>query len=228
VSGGGQLPGPVGNRNGIGIGGGEVASPSVEGTMELLDVGRSIVVVIDLQGKLMEMAFRSSLVVQATQRLLRLADIFGVPVVLTEQYPEGLGATRAEVRAAFDGLSVPKAFVEKTSFGCCGEPEFGKALIRLLPGLPAARRQVVIAGIEAHVCVMATVIELLRAGSQVHVCWECVSCRGEEYRRHALERMAGAGAILTNHESVAFEWARDKQHPGFKRMNAVLRQGQLV
>jgi nicotinamidase-related amidase len=86
----------------------------------------------------------------------------------------------------------------------------------------------VVAGIEAHICVMATVIEMLRAGSQVHLCWECVSGRGEEYRRHALDRMAQAGAVLTNHESVAFEWARDKNHPGFRAMNELLREGQLV
>jgi len=196
--------------------------------MELLDVNRSIVVVIDLQGKLMDMAHRSGLVVQATLRLLRLAEIFRVPVVLTEQYPQGLGATRPDVRAVFDGLSVPKAFVEKTSFGCCGEPEFESALSRVLPEVAVDQRQLVVAGIEAHVCVMATVIELLRAGSQVHLCWECISGRGEEYRRHALERMTQAGAVLTNHESVAFEWARDKEHPQFKRMNALLREGQLV
>jgi nicotinamidase-related amidase len=196
--------------------------------MELLDVKRSIVVVIDLQGKLMDMAYRSGLVVAATKRLLRLAEVLSVPVVLTEQYPRGLGPTRADVRAAFDQLTVAKAFVVKTSFGCCGEPEFGAALDRLLPGVPVARRQVVIAGIEAHVCVMETVIELLRAGSQVHLCWECVSGRGEEYRRHALDRMVQAGAVVSNHESVAFEWTRDKNHPCFKDVNALLREGQLV
>jgi nicotinamidase-related amidase len=196
--------------------------------MELLDVDRSIVVVIDLQGKLMEMAHRSGLVIAGTLRLLRLAEIFGVPVVLTEQYPTGLGVTHSEVRAAYDDLTVSKRFMDKTSFGCCGDPLFEKQLEEVRPGLDPARRQIVIAGIEAHVCVMATVIELLRAGSQVHLCWECVSGRGEEYRRHALERMVQAGAVLTNHESVGFEWARDKNHPGFKAMNTLLREGQLL
>jgi hypothetical protein len=75
---------------------------------------------------------------------------------------------------------------------------------------------------------MATVIELLRSGQQVHLCWECVSGRGEEYRRHALERMQQAGACITNHESVGFEWARDKDHSQFKAMNRLLRDGQIV
>ena len=85
-----------------------------------------------------------------------------------------------------------------------------------------------VCGIEAHVCILQTVVELLRASHQVHVCWECVSGRGEEYRRHALDRMRQAGAQITNHESVAFEWARDTGHAGFRKMNRLLRQGQPV
>ncbi len=196
--------------------------------MELLDAGRSIVAVIDMQGKLMEMAYRSAMVIRATVRLLRLAELFRVPVVLTEQYPKGLGVTDPRVRAEFDRLTVPKGYLEKTSFGCCGDPQFEALLAQVRPGVPPERRQIVVAGIEAQVCVMQTVIELLRLGHQVHVCWECVSGRGEEYRRHALERMAQAGAVLTNHESVAFEWARDSKHPAFREMSALLKEGQIV
>ncbi|GAB4225996.1 MAG: hydrolase [Acidobacteriota bacterium] len=193
---------------------------------ELCDVSRSVVAVIDLQGKLMDMIHRPRLVVAATLRLLRLAEIFGVPVVLTEQYPEGLGGTHPEVRAAFDALGVPKRELAKTSFGCCGDPGFEQALAALRPGLAPDRRQVIVAGIETHICVMQTTIELLRSGHQVYLCWEAVSGRGEEYRRHALERMVQAGAVITNHESVAFEWARDKDHPAFRAMNRLLREGQ--
>lgn len=196
--------------------------------MELLDAERSIVVVVDEQGKLMEMAYRSGMVVRATVRLLRLAELFRVPVVLTEQYPRGLGPTDARVRAVFDRLTVAKGLLEKTSFGCCGDPGFERALDEVRPGLAADRRQLVVAGIEAHVCVLQTVVELLRFGQQVHLCWDCVSGRGEEYRRHALERMAQAGAVLTNHESVAFEWARDKNHPAFREMSALLKEGQII
>ncbi|MFC2171865.1 isochorismatase family protein [Acidobacteriota bacterium] len=196
--------------------------------MELLDVKRSVVVVIDLQGKLMEMAYRSSFVIEATIRLMKLADLFQVPLILTEQYPKGLGKTHPEVRSVFDTLTTPKRFLEKTSFGCCGNPDFERMLRKVRPEIKHDQLQIVIAGIEAHVCVMETVIELLRAGNQIHLCWECVSGRGEEYRRHALDRMVQAGAVLTNHESVAFEWARDKNHPQFKAMSNLLKAGQLT
>lgn len=194
---------------------------------ELLDSERSIVVVIDLQGKLIEMVFRSQLVIDASIRLMKLAEIFKVPVLLTEQYPQGLGVTHPEVRAAFDGLGTRTGFLTKTSFGCCGDSRFEDHLARLRPGLAPAQRQVVVAGIEAHVCVMQTALELLGTGHQVHLCWECISGRGEEYRRHALDRMGAAGAQLTNHESVGFEWARTKGHAGFRAMNRLLREGQL-
>jgi len=198
------------------------------GRTELLEAGRSVVTVIDLQGKLMEMACRKNLVIAATIRLMKIADIFGVPVVLTEQYPQGLGATHPDVRSVYDELGTAKRFMEKVSFGCCGEASFGTALDDLLQNVPAERRQIVVAGIEAHVCVMQTVVELLRDDSQVHLCWECVSGRGEEYRDNALRRMEQAGAVLTNHESVGFEWARDKDHEGFKPLNRLLREGQLT
>jgi len=196
--------------------------------MELLDVNRSIVLIIDLQGKLMEMIERPGLVIASTIRLLKLADLFSVPVVLTEQYPKGLGSSHPEIRAAFDELKTVKKCLEKTSFGCCGDAGFERLLQDVHPNLAVEQRQVVVAGIEAHICVMQTVLELRRQGSQTHLCWECISGRGAEYRRHALDRMVQAGAVITNHESVAFEWARDKNHPQFRAYSALFKEGQLT
>lgn len=194
--------------------------------MPLLDASRSTLVLIDLQGKLVHQVHRSAMVLEVAHRLMKLADLFAVPVVLTEQYPKGIGPTEAGLRERFDGLSCPTFLVPKTAFSCCGDPGFIEALERARPGLAPGRRQIVVAGIEAHVCVLQTVLQLLEAGHQVHVCWDGVSGRGAEYRQHALERMAAAGATLSNHESVAFEWARDKDHAGFKALSALLKEGQ--
>jgi len=194
--------------------------------MPLLDASRSILVLIDLQGKLVHMVHRPAQVLETARRLLRLADLFAVPVVLTEQYPKGIGPTETSVREAYDALATPKFFLEKTAFGCCGDAGFEALLQQARPGLAPEKRQVVIAGIEAHVCVMQTVLELLATGHEVHLCWDAISGRGEEYRQHALDRMAAAGATITNHESVAFEWARDKNHPQFKALSALMKEGQ--
>jgi nicotinamidase-related amidase len=195
--------------------------------MELAHVDRSILVVIDLQGKLVDKVHRSALVLQATHRLLDLAQLFSVPVVLTEQYPRGLGPTHPEILARFEALTVPRRRFEKGAFGCCGEPGFEEALAEVRPGVAPTDRQLIVAGIEAHVCVMQTVLEARRLGQEVHLCWEAVSGRGAEHRHWALERMRQAGAVVSNLESVAFEWARRKDHAQFKSLSAILKQGQI-
>ena len=196
--------------------------------MPLLEASRSVTLVVDMQGKLMEMIHRPQLTIEATCRLLRISDLFAVPVLLTEQYPKGLGPTHPRVLARFEALEVAHRLFEKDAFGCCSESGFAAALDELRPTSESEPRQVVVAGIEAHVCVVQTVIALIEGGDEVHVCWECVSGRGEEYRDWALQRMQQAGATITNHESVAFEWARDKNHPRFKELSALLREGQLT
>lgn len=194
--------------------------------MPLLDPTRSTLVLIDLQGKLIPMVHQSAMVVETAHRLMQLAELFAVPVVLTEQYPQGIGPTEASLRDCFDGLSTRTSFLEKTAFSCCGDPAFEALLTKARTTLPLYQHQVVVAGLEAHVCVLQTVLELLEHGYEVHVCWDGVSGRGETYRKLALERMAAAGATITNHESVAFEWARTKHHPAFKAISALLKQGQ--
>ncbi|MEO7795236.1 MAG: isochorismatase family protein [Thermoanaerobaculia bacterium] len=195
--------------------------------MELAEADRSILVVIDLQGKLVDKVHRSPLVLAATHRLLELADLFGVPVVLTEQYPRGLGPTHPEILARFEALSVPKRRVEKGSFGCFGEAGFEEALAAVRPGVAAGERQLIVAGIEAHVCVLQTVLAARQRQQEVHLCWEAVSGRGAEHRKEALGRMRQAGAVVSNLESVGFEWARHKDHAQFKAMSALFKQGQI-
>ena len=194
--------------------------------MDLLDASRSTLLLIDLQGKLVHAVHRPAMVLEATRRLVKLAQWFAVPVILSEQYPKGLGPTEPGLLQAVEALAPPALRLVKDSFSCCGDPAFAGLLEQARPGLARDRHQVVVAGIEAHVCVLQTVLELRAAGHPVHVCWDAVSGRGEEYRAHALERMAAAGAVLTNHESVGFEWARHKDHAAFKAMSALFKEGQ--
>ena len=193
---------------------------------ELLDRNRSVLVVIDLQGRLMDLVAHPARLLAAGTRLLRLAEMCRVPVLLTEQYPKGIGPTHPEIRAAFDALTAPKRTMDKTTFDCVADPKFAALLDELRPKTDGPPRQVVVAGAEAHVCVMQTVIQLLRTGDQVHLVWDAVSGRGAEYVRQALARMAQAGAVITNHESVGFEWMRDKNHPRFREMSELFKGGQ--
>ena len=194
--------------------------------MELLEPGRSVLLIIDFQGKLMDLVENPARIVVAATRLLTLAQMCEVPVLLTEQYPKGIGPTHPKIRAAFDALTTQKRTMEKTTFDCVADPKFAALLDELRPRTGGPPRQVVVAGAEAHVCVMQTVIELLRAGEQVHLAWDAVSGRGAEYVRHALGRMATAGAVMTNHESVGFEWMRDKKDPRFREMSDLFKGGQ--
>ena len=160
---------------------------------------------VDTPVSLVDLAHRSGLVVAATRRLLELAELFAVPVVLTEQYPAGLGETRAEVLADFDALTVPKRRLAKTSFGCCGDERFEEILGELRPGLEPSERQLIVAGIEAHVCVLQTAIDLINAGYEVHVPHDAVNSRRAADKLWALERMQTAGARITTTESALFE-----------------------
>ena len=194
--------------------------------MQLLDSKRSLLVVIDMQERLLPGIHRRSMTIEGCRRLMQLADLFSVPVLLTEQYPKGLGPTEPSLLESFNALSTPHRKVEKASFSCCGADSFEAALDDLRNEVPEKELQIVVGGIETHVCVVQTTLGLLARGCEVSLCWEAVSGRGAEYREWALERMQQAGASITNHESVGFEWARDQSHPSFKAMNQLLRQGQ--
>jgi nicotinamidase-related amidase len=136
-----------------------------------------------------------------------------VPVVVTEQYPKGLGATRAEIAALWPPGT---ARFEKTSFSCWGVPEL-RAHVRGL-----ARSQVIVAGIETHVCVSQTAHDLLADGLEVHLPRDAVSARFALEDEAGFAKMVGSGAVPTSVEAVLFEWLRDAKAPGFKALHRLV------
>jgi nicotinamidase-related amidase len=196
--------------------------------MPLLESERSLVLMIDMQERLVPVIDRPEMTIEACRRMLRLADLFDVPVLVTELYRKGLGPTEGRLLETFESLATEKRLVEKSRFSCCGAEAFEAAFQELYKELGHADRQVIVVGIEAHVCVLQTTVELLDRGCAVHVCWDAVSGRGAEYRDWALDRMQQAGASVTNHESVAFEWARHREDPRFKAVNQMFREGQIM
>ncbi len=167
----------------------------------------SALVVIDIQERLASVMASRDSVTRATGILLEAAARLDIPVVVTEQYPKGLGCTVAELLRKAPGGFVR---IEKTTFSACA-------------ALPLTRPQVVITGMETHVCVLQTAFELAAAGREVFVVEDAVCSRTEANYSNALARMRAAGIVVTNTESVIFEWLRDAAHEHFRTISKLIR-----
>lgn len=177
----------------------------------------SQLLVIDVQEKLLPAVANASRVEAMCVRLLRIARRLGAPITISEQYPKGIGPTVATVRAEAGGETV---FLEKTHFSCFGD----SALRGRLTGLQAeGRHQIVLAGIEAHVCVAQTALDLTNRGFDVFVAADAVSSRSDESRALALVRLREAGARIVDSEMVMFEWLERSGTPEFKELQQLIK-----
>lgn len=158
----------------------------------------TVLVVIDVQEKLMPVIDRADAVLRNIDRLVRGAHLLGIPVLLTEQYVKGLGPTVEQLRNAFEETSGYRP-IEKACFSAHGCEPFAAQLAAL------ERRQVVVAGVETHVCVYQTVSDLITAQLDVTIVADAVSSRTRENREIALGRMAAEGVKLSSTEMVLFE-----------------------
>jgi nicotinamidase-related amidase len=176
----------------------------------------SVLVVIDIQERLsavMLPAARARMI-RNTRILLEAAARLGVPALVTEQYPKGLGPTEAEV-AGMLPPGTPR--LEKTCFSSASSEPFTAALAA------GGRSQVVIAGMESHVCVLQSALELRAGREEVFVVEDACCSRSQENHANAMRRLRAAGVVVTNTESVLFEWLRDARHEHFKAISALLR-----
>lgn len=158
-------------------------------------------VVVDVQEKLMNVMPRRAETIAGVQKLLGAAQALQLPVVMTAQYVKGLGPVCAEVAG-------PPA-IEKLAFSCCGSPDFVRAIKDL------RRQRILVCGVEAHVCVQQTVIDLMK-DYFVYVCADAICSRRDLDRDVALERMRDCGAVITTVESAIFEMLREAGTPAFK------------
>jgi nicotinamidase-related amidase len=172
-----------------------------------------VLVVIDVQGKLARLVSRHEALIAQLGTLIRGCRAMGVPVVWTEQVPEKLGPTVPEVAGLLNGL----APLTKNSFSCCGSAEFVRRVEEL------NRPVVVLAGIEAHVCVYQTALDLLQSGKRVEIVQNAVCSRDEENRQVALQRLAASGAGLTTVETLLFEMQRVAEGDTFRLLNRLVR-----
>ncbi|MBZ4211089.1 MAG: isochorismatase family protein [Rhodoferax sp.] len=199
----------------------------------LLDASQSQLVLVDYQSRLMPAIFENTLVLANALRLAQLARLMEVPVWGTEQNPSRLGENAPEIRVLCD-QTLSKMQFSGVEEGL-GEwlrppakPVAGNA--RSLPKhlqKPAAqgdeRNTIVVAGCEAHVCLLQTALDLLEDEFEVWVVTDACSSRTERNRDAAFDRLAGAGVELVTTEMVAFEWLRSAEHPAFKAAQALIK-----
>lgn len=181
----------------------------------LCQAKQSILLVIDIQRRLAsampDKVLQST--IKHTGLLLKAAGLLDIPVVQTEQYPQGLGETLEDIRQHIKQDTI----LEKTCFSCCEAEGFEQALSK------TGRKQVILAGMESHVCVLQTAMQLKAKAYEVFVVNDATCSRNKHNHKNALRRMSQAGIVISNTESVLFEWLRDAQHPQFKSISQLLR-----
>jgi nicotinamidase-related amidase len=176
----------------------------------LLTTDGAVLLLIDLQERLLPVICDGETVVSRAVRLAEAAQLLEVPVCATEQNPAGLGPTVAPLAA------YPQAVLSKTTFSAAADAGFPALL-------PARAAQIVVAGCEAHVCVLQTVLDLLGSGHGVFVAADAVGSRDPADKAAALDRASRHGAEIVTSEMVLFEWLRDARHPKFRQVHKLLR-----
>jgi len=183
----------------------------------------AVLVAIDFQDKLMPNMFEKEKITDAAARLIKGCRVLGAPIMVTQQYTKGIGATVAEIADALTckiSENIPEAsfeHYEKTTFSAMGEPSFVKALA------DTGRRTVILAGVEAHVCVQQTALSLIEAGYIVYGAVDCMSSRTQLNKEFGQLRMTQSGVIITGYESVLFDMLVDSKDPDFKTISLIVK-----
>ena len=175
-----------------------------------LEADQCVLIVIDIQEKLLPPIFQKEQLVRNSQLLIRAAGILKIPALVSTQYAKGLGPTVPEVAS----LLADTAPIDKTLFSCFGSDAFCSVLKRL----PGQRTTLLLCGMESHICVTQTALAALREGYLVHVASDAVSSRTEWNWKIGLDRMRAAGAILSSTEMIVYELLRSSGTPAFREL----------
>lgn len=183
-------------------------------TLLKADVTLSQLVIVDMQSRLAAVMPQDAMqaVLKNCSILAQAARLLNVPTIMTEQYPKGLGHTMPELSALIPDLHA----VEKMAFSCLAEPRFTRQLT-------SDHAQIVLAGMETHICVLQTALDLIHTGKKVFVAEDAVISRNPVNKANALARMRDAGCVITNTESVVFEWLAVAEGEAFKTISKLIR-----
>jgi nicotinamidase-related amidase len=181
----------------------------------LLSRERSVLIVIDMQEPFLSAIKVRDIIEHNIAFLIQAAKVFDVPILATLQNRERLGEVIPALQSLLPEQSVP---IDKLCFSCMGVIPFTKSVQE------AARQQVVLTGIEAHICVMQTALDMLKAGYQVHVPYDAVASRGKPEWKYALLRLQQAGVIITSVESVTYEWLYQAGTDEFRQLLPLIKE----
>lgn len=173
----------------------------------------SCLLVIDFQEKIFPFIHQNEQLLKKVPILIRGMKILELPVFVTEQYTKGLGFTVQPIAEALGDIKR----IEKSTFSCCDEPKF------MLELATSGKENVIIAGIESHVCVLQTVVDLISQGYQAIVAEDCISSRNPNDKLIAVERMKKEGAVITTYESILFELLRSSGGETFKAISHLVK-----
>jgi nicotinamidase-related amidase len=178
----------------------------------MLTIDNTVLLVIDIQGKLASLMYEKQRLYDNAARMIRGAGVLGIDVICTEQYPDGLGSTVPEIAEHLNVEAIPKL-----AFSCCGEEAFVTALKH------TGCTQVLLIGIETHICVYQTAMDLLAGGYEVYVVSDAVSSRTESNRQLGLQRLKDAGAVMTGVEMALFEILKVAKGDQFKQIARIVK-----
>ena len=178
-----------------------------------LTTANTVLVAIDFQERLFPVMHDKEKLLRNVVKLIKGARVLEIPIILTEQYPKGLGPTIPEIKELLSDVKP----IEKVCFSCCDNEAFGHSLDSL------KRKQVLITGIEAHICVYQTAMALARAGYEVQVVSDCVSSREIENKTVALFKMGAAGISPTSAEMALFELLKMAGGDKFKQISNIVK-----
>jgi nicotinamidase-related amidase len=179
----------------------------------LLDPNNTALIIIDAQSRVFNAIFEKEFLILNLQKLVRGMQVLDVPIILSEQNPRGLGSTLPEIAGLIPGVKP----IIKVTWSFCQAKLFAQTLQTL------NRKQLLIAGIEAHVCVYQTAMDLLKAGYEVQMVADCVGSRTARNRDIALSRIVEEGARLTSVEMALFELLKTEENPRFKEILKIVK-----
>jgi nicotinamidase-related amidase len=186
------------------------SSDYTEMAQRSLEAEQCVLIVIDIQEKLLPPIFQKEQLLRNAKLLIRAAGILKIPALVSTQYAKGLGGTVPEVASLLTGTEA----VDKTLFSCFGSDVFCSVLKRL----PGKRNTLLLCGMESHICVTQTALGALREGYLVHVASDAVASRTEWNWKVGLERMRAAGAVISSTEMVIYELMRTSSSAAFKEL----------